>query len=109
METMAPTQANRGPRSQEQPGGRPNSSTNVGDGERWLSLLGGTALALTGLSRGSLGGLCQALLGSGLVCRGATGHCQVYDALDVNTAEPHCQRARIPAGHGVKVEAAVTV
>ena len=59
---------------------------NVGDNERKLSVLGGSALgaiALTRLTRPS-GWL---LLGAaaGLIIRGTTGHCGVYSALDVNT------------------------
>ena len=38
--------------------------TSVGDAERILSTVGGGALALYGLSRGSLGGLCLAALGA---------------------------------------------
>jgi len=66
-------------------------------------------MALTGLSRGSVGGLVQALLGGGMVCRGATGHCSVYQSLGVNTAGQRGQRSSIPAGHGVKMEVAQTI
>jgi uncharacterized membrane protein len=82
---------------------------NVGDVERWASLLGGGALALYGLSRGSLGGLALALLGGSLVYRGASGHCSMYGALGISTAERHGPRTSIPAGHGVKVEKRITV
>jgi uncharacterized membrane protein len=82
---------------------------NVGDTERWLSLLGGGALALYGLSRGSLGGLALAALGGGLIYRGASGHCPAYDSLGMNTAERHSPQASVHAGHGVKVEETVTI
>jgi uncharacterized membrane protein len=82
---------------------------NVGDVERWASLLGGGALTLFGLTRGSLGGLGLAALGSALIYRGATGHCSVYGALGVSTAERHGSATVIPAGHGVKVEKGITI
>jgi len=63
---------------------------NVGTTERWASAIGGGALALWGLGlslrrRPIAGGLLAALGGS-LVYRGASGHCPVYEALDIDTA-----------------------
>ena len=59
---------------------------NVGQDERLLSLIAGPALILLGLRpRGWLGVL-LALIGAELVYRGATGHCHVYSALDINRA-----------------------
>jgi uncharacterized membrane protein len=81
---------------------------NVAQVERIASLLGGGALVLYGLSRRSLGGLGLALLGGGLVYRGATGHCDLYAALGLSTTRRGA-RTSIQAGHGVKVEASVTV
>jgi len=63
------------------------STINVGDVERLATLLGGVALAAYGLSRRSPGGLALALLGGVLLQRGASGHCYVYQALGVNTAQ----------------------
>src|SRR4051812_33502823 len=85
------------------------SQGNVANGERWASLLGGGALALFGLSRGTLGGLGLAALGAGLLKRGATGQCELYSALGINTAEPNGTQASIPAGHGVKLERSMTI
>lgn len=62
------------------------SSVNVGDTERLLSTIGGGALALYGLTRGSLGGIALALAGGALIYRGVTGHCNLYEAVGVNTA-----------------------
>ncbi|MEW6296827.1 MAG: SRPBCC family protein [Thermodesulfobacteriota bacterium] len=77
---------------------------NVGDAERWLSLIGGTALLLYGLRCRSFGGLGLAFLGGNLVYRGATGHCGLYEALGVNTA------AQLPPyKRAVKVEKTITV
>ena len=82
---------------------------NVGDGERWLSAAGGAALGLFGLSRGSLGGLALAAAGGALVYRGLSGHCDVYQALDVSTAAPRGRTTSIAAGRGVKVEQSLTI
>jgi uncharacterized membrane protein len=51
------------------------------------SAVGGPLLALYGLTRGSAGGLVLALIGGELFYRGMTGHCPVYQALGVNTAQ----------------------
>ncbi len=82
---------------------------NVSDLERWASVLGGGALALFGLTRGSLGGLGLAALGSALVYRGATGLCSVYGALGVSTAVRRGPATSIPAGQGIKVEKSITI
>ncbi len=89
--------------------GNAASRANVGELERWASLVGGGLLALTGLRQGSLGGLGMSAVGGALVYRGLTGRCEVYGALGVDTAKPHGQVASIPAGQGVKVVRAITI
>src|SRR5689334_2878625 len=74
---------------------------NVGDLERGLSLIGGTALVLCGLRR-SLGNLALMLGGGALIYRGLTGYCPTYQALGVNTAHRD-------TGHGVALHATITV
>lgn len=61
-----------------------DGSVNVGDGERWLSLLGGGLLALY-LLRHSLGTV--VLLGGAgaLLYRGWRGQCALYQAMGVST------------------------
>jgi len=106
-----PQRPNRAPRQvQRYPlQGRTNlASINVGETERVLSLLGGSALTVAGLSQRSLAGLLLAGLGGGLVYRGLTGHCPMYESLKVNTAG-HSPQASIPAGHGVKFDESVTI
>lgn len=66
----------------------PSPEQNVGEQERWISLTGGIALALTGLRRGGLPGMILGALGGMLLYRGASGHCAVYERLGYNTAEP---------------------
>jgi uncharacterized membrane protein len=76
---------------------------NVGNIERWGSVLGGAALTAYGLKRRSLGGAALALVGAGLVYRGVTGQCQCYRALGINTARDGDPTQRI------KIEKAITV
>lgn len=61
--------------------------TNVNETERWISLIGGTTLAAYGLARRDRGGLGLAAIGGVLLWRGATGHCDMYQALGINTSE----------------------
>ena len=81
---------------------------NVGELERWASLLGGGLLAAWGLSRRNLTGLAVAAVGGSLVYRGATGHCAGYSALGVSTAG-RGPATGVPAGAGQRVEASVTI
>lgn len=84
---------------------RPESTAvNVGDKERLFSVLAGSALGLYGLSRFSWGGLGLAAAGGSLLYRGMTGHCSLYQALDVNRAAPRGPATSVRAGHGIKIE-----
>lgn len=60
---------------------------NMSEMERMVSVVGGTALALYGLSRLSLPTMI--LVGGGLyaVYRGARGHCHLYEQLGIDHAE----------------------
>ena len=59
---------------------------NVSEGERMVSLASGAILAVLGLGRRDLTGLLIAGVGGGLLYRGATGQCSMYQALGINTA-----------------------
>ncbi len=86
------------------------AAVNVGDAERWLSLIGGGALAAYGLTRGSLTGLALAAAGGALAYRGASGHCPLYGALGLNSARAgHGPSTSVAAGRGVKVEKTITI
>lgn len=61
------------------------NNINVGEIERVVCALAGGALALYGLRRRTLGGLLLSLAGTALVHRGATGHCNTYEALGITT------------------------
>jgi uncharacterized membrane protein len=96
---------------------------NVGRSERWLSMLAGAALAAFGLKRRSSAGGAAALAGAALLYRGATGHCNVYQALGINRADGHATqrgtgriadrdsdtRQKLGGGRGVHVEESVTI
>jgi hypothetical protein len=58
---------------------------NVGETERLASLVAGGMMAAFGLQRGSL---ILLGLGAGLIYRGFTGHCSLYQSLGVNTDRP---------------------
>ena len=93
---------------------------NVGDAERLVSVVGGAALAAYGLDRRDVSGSFLAVVGAELIRRGATGHCLVYDALNVSTASdatshgphrdlPASRAATVRASRAVKIEHVVTV
>ncbi|HYE02866.1 MAG TPA: YgaP-like transmembrane domain, partial [Phycisphaerales bacterium] len=59
---------------------------NISRLERWISGVAGTALVTYGLKKRSIPGLGMALFGGMLLRRGATGHCDLYQALGIDTA-----------------------
>lgn len=69
---------------------------NVGESERNASLAGGAALALSGLKaltkRHYLPGMAMMVAGGMFIYRGKTGHCDLYQALGVNTVTPEAVR-----------------
>lgn len=91
-----------------------SAGVNISKTERWMMLAGGGALALYGVTRGSLGGIALTLAGATLLHRGYTGHCNVYEALGVNTAGDQAQRGSnenvsVSAERGIRVERSVTI
>ncbi len=66
-----------------------DSNVNVGNTERVVSAIAGSALVAYGLNRADTTGVLLSILGGGLALRGATGHCQVYDAMDVKSNQEH--------------------
>ena len=93
------------------------SSINMGPAERWLSMLAGGALVAYGLTRRSRLRTPAALGGAALLYRGATGHCDVYQALGVDRGKGtgaaadrgSDTRQRLGGPAGVHVEASVTI
>jgi uncharacterized membrane protein len=93
-----------------QSGPTEDAQINVGQIERWISLVAGTVLAVDGFRRQTVSGIMEGLMGSSLLYRGLTGHCHLYGLLGVDTADhPRGQRANIPRTEGVKVEHSVTI
>jgi uncharacterized membrane protein len=77
---------------------------NIGEHERWLSLISGGFLLASGLVRGSWRGLGLSALGAAFMYRGATGHCSVYEALEINRNRDRNRAIGVRAGHGFKYE-----
>ena len=91
---------------------------NISRIERWLSMAAGGALAMYGLKRRQVPGGAAALAGAAFLYRGATGHCDLYQALGVNTAERRSNgtrrdgsdtREQLGGTGGIHVEQSVTV
>ncbi|MEA2570250.1 MAG: hypothetical protein QOI24_2251 [Acidobacteriota bacterium] len=88
------------------------ANPNVSNPERWLSVVAGAAIATYGLTRRNISGIVLAAVGSGLVWRGASGHCAVYESLGISTASDSASRGdnvSVPYGRGVRVEQSVTI
>ena len=99
---------NRNADSPKNGDGKKLGNKNINKTERIISGFGGGMLALYGLGRRDLAGATLALIGGGLLYRGTTGHCSIYDSLNINTAEKQGSAA-VHAGAGVKVEKSITV
>ena len=89
-----------------------HAETNVAEMERWASALSGAALTVIGLRRGfennPVGGAMLLAAGGTLMYRGATGHCPVYAAAGIRTADGSTREA-LSGARGVNVEEAVTI
>ncbi len=77
---------------------------NVGTTERLASAFGGAALAVYGVTRGSIAGALATGLGAALLWRGTTGHCPVFEQAGLNTAEAGKQTPR-----AIEISESVTV
>jgi uncharacterized membrane protein len=80
---------------------------NVGEGERYGSILGGAALAVAGLSRRGWGGLAMGLVGGMLIQRGVSGHCNMYERFGISGAKS--DRPGVPDNVGITVERHVVI
>ena len=65
---------------------RHQRASNLSQPERVISMIGGGTLVAYGLQKKSWSGLGMAAVGGALIYRGATGHCDIYETLGVNTA-----------------------
>jgi len=97
---------------------------NVGRVERWLSMAAGGALAAYALKRRQVPGGAAAIAGAALLYRGATGHCDVYQALGINRSDARNSgrygtgviadrgsdtRTQLGGNRGIHVEESVTI
>ena len=62
-------------------------AVNVGDAERAISTVAGGLALLYGISRLSTTSLVALVAGGALIYRGLSGHCDVYAALGMSTAD----------------------
>jgi uncharacterized membrane protein len=88
------------------------SSINVAEAERWASAIGGAALTALGIKQlkdRSPAGAALTAAGSALMYRGATGHCPVYAAAGITTADGEAMRGALAGSRGVHVEEVVTI
>ena len=89
---------------------RARSDRNLSEFERWASIAAGAGLAAYGLSRLKSNGWLYAGVGALLVRRGVTAHCDLYDAMGVNTAGvADDTRAALRGSRGVNVLQSVTI
>jgi uncharacterized membrane protein len=79
-----------------------DSLANVSRGERWVSLAGGSALALYGMARRSPAGALLALSGGYLMLRGLSGRCSFFEMRNINTDH-------LEEDSGLPIEKSVTV
>ena len=102
-----------------------NGRINIGRVERWLSAVAGGALAAYGLKRRETAGGAAAIAGAALLYRGATGHCNMYQALGIDrrrgtgrgtgpgtavTADSGSDtRRQLGGARGIHVESSVTI
>ena len=85
------------------------NDTNVSEQERIASMVGGAALAAFGLMRRDRSSLGFAVLGGALLWRGYSGHCDIYQALGMNTAGRRGANRSIPYELGIRVDDSVFI
>ncbi len=89
---------------------RARSDRNLSDFERWASIAAGAGLAAYGLSRLKSNGWAYAGLGALMLRRGVTAHCDLYEAIGINTAgTADDTRAALRGPRGVNVLISVTI
>lgn len=88
---------------------REGSAVNVGEIERLVCGIAGGALAVYGLRRRSIGGLCLTLAGTAVLHRGVTGHCNTYQALGITTNNTNAAESEAPVAKDVHVEKAIAI
>lgn len=88
----------------------PIGNVNLSIGERWLSMIGGGALAALAFRQRGVLGVILGLLGWYMTERGLTGHCRVYERLGFNTAVKTNKHAvSVPHEQGVHIVKSIIV
>jgi uncharacterized membrane protein len=85
------------------------ADTNVSQIERFASVIGGSGMVAYGLTKRNGAGLGLAALGGALLWRGVSGHCNLYEAFGINTAERGYEKGTgsvdgVPYELGVRVD-----
>jgi uncharacterized membrane protein len=89
---------------------RARSDRNLSGVERWASIAAGAGLAAYGLSRLKSNGWLYAGAGALLLRRGVTAHCDLYEAVGINTAgTADDTRAALRGARGVNVLESVII
>lgn len=70
---------------------------NLSESERLVSGVAGFGLAAAGLVRGGLTRWALLLLGGALVQRSLSGHCALYERLELDRRHPHRAAPKAPA------------
>jgi uncharacterized membrane protein len=86
---------------------RRHEARNVGDGERLVSGLAGSILAMQGLERRGLAGLLMSGVGGALIHRGLTGRCKAYATLGTSTAT--AQRSGTTVANGIHIAGSILI
>ncbi len=96
-----------------------SSRVNVGQAERWISVVAGSALAAYGARRRDVPGGLAAAAGAALLYRGTTGHCPIYERIGRDTAHSSGlaavadygsdTREQLGGPRGIHVEESVTI
>jgi len=86
------------------------SGQNISNLEKWVSIAAGTGLAVYGLSRLRSNGWLWTGLGGLMLRRGITAHCDIYEAIGVDTyAAANDTRAALGGSRGANVLESVTI
>jgi len=81
-------------------------TVNVTDAERWITGIGGAAMAVAGMRQRSGSGLLMVAGGGALLVRAATGYCPAYGALGINSTET---RRALGGRRGMHVNESITI
>jgi len=89
---------------------RHQQATNLSQPERVISMIGGGTLVAYGPQKKSWSGLGLAARGGAIIYRGATGHCDIYQTLGVNTVRRRRgNNVSVPYELGVRVDKTITI